>query len=446
MIHTCENAIPVEWAIIAGGKGTRIPEWSQKKPKALLPVGEKTILETQFELLIQNGIRKFHLLLGHFSELIIDYVRDLNFCKCIEINFVVETDPLGTGGALVNFIQDTTKHLGVSHGDLFINTDIRAFVTDIIAQECDWGQIIHPSNHVFDSDIVILDSRNRISAFKVKPHNPTEYFRNRTNAGVYLFKANALNAIRSLVLAPGVALDLDREVLPELLSAGLSGIGYDDFGVCLDIGTPERISKLNQVSSFPFFGKSIRPTVFLDRDGVINEDSGWISSTDDFYLLPGVAISIARLNEFGVRVIVVTNQPVVARGELSVEGLNLLHNFMESKLAVDGAFVDDIFSCIHHPEKGFPGEISSLKCNCECRKPKTGLFRLAMQKYPIDLSSAFMVGDSWRDSKAAETLGIPFFPVGAYTPYGNPSEKVDECIYSSLEEVTDEILSTLKSN
>ena len=446
MIHSCENTMPVEWAIIAGGKGTRVPEWSQKNPKALLSVGEKTILENQIEVLIFAGVRKFHLLLGHFSELIIDYVQNLNFCECIEINYEIEANPLGTGGALVRFIQDSTKVLGVSHGDLYINTDIHEFVGSVMNRDCDWGQIVHPSNHVFDSDVVILDSENRILDFRIKPHSQTEYFRNRTNAGVYLFKPKALKAIQNQALIPGECLDLDRELLPNLLSVGLSGIGYDDLGVCLDVGTPERISKFNRLSRSRYFGASIRPTVFLDRDGVINVDSGWISSMDDFCIFPGVASSIARLNELGVRVIVITNQPVVARGELSVEGLNSLHNFMESTLAKDGAYVDDIFSCIHHTDSGFPGEISSLKFDCECRKPKTGLFQIAMKKYNIDLSMTFLVGDSWRDSKAAQSLGIRFFPVGTYTPLNHPDEMGVEFVYPNMGIAVDEILKLLKLN
>jgi len=441
--HNCENTVPVEWAIIAGGKGTRVPEWSQSKPKALLSVGDKTILENQIEVLILSGVRKFHLLLGHFSELIIDYVEGLNFCDCVEINYVVEANPLGTGGALAKFIQDATKVLGVSHGDLFIKTDIYDFVNYVITRDCDWGQIIHPSNHVFDSDVVILDSGNRILDFRIKPHSESDYFRNRTNAGVYLFKPMALKAIQNQALSPGESLDLDRQLLPDLLSAGLSGIGYDDLGVCLDVGTPERILKFNRISSSPYFGAPIRPTVFLDRDGVINVDSGWISSTDDLCIFPEVASSIARLNEFGVRVIVITNQPVVARGELSVEGLNSLHNFMESKLAKKGAYVDDIFSCIHHTDSGYPGEITSLKFDCECRKPKTGLFQIAIEKYHIDLSLTFMVGDSWRDSKAAQSLGILFFPVGDYISLGDQDEEEDNFVYPSLGDAVDEILSIL---
>jgi len=107
---------------------------------------------------------------------------------------------------------------------------------------------------------------------------------------------------------------------------------------------------------------------------------------------------------------VITNQPVVARGELSVEGLNSLHNFMESKLAKKGAYVDDIFSCIHHTDSGYPGEITSLKFDCECRKPKTGMLDKASKRIQISPLSIFY-GDSDCDEECANNFGLFFFRI-----------------------------------
>ena len=121
--------------------------------------------------------------------------------------------------------------------------------------------------------------------------------------------------------------------------------------------------------------------------------------------MPGVTEAVRKINESGYLAIVVTNQPVIARGEVSYDELHMIHNKMETLLGNEGAYVDAIYYCPHHPHKGYDGEVAKLKIDCECRKPKPGMLMQAAKDYNIDLSKSWMVGDSENDIKAGEAAG-----------------------------------------
>ncbi|MFC2143091.1 D-glycero-beta-D-manno-heptose 1,7-bisphosphate 7-phosphatase [Candidatus Aenigmatarchaeota archaeon] len=145
--------------------------------------------------------------------------------------------------------------------------------------------------------------------------------------------------------------------------------------------------------------------VFLDRDGVINEDRGFINTIDDIILYENSGKAIKMLNDSGFLVIIITNQPVIARGEITEKGLNEIHEKMKNMLAKDGAKIDKIYYCPHHPDKGFPGERPEYKIECNCRKPKTGMVEQAVKDFDIDVASSFFVGDKTTDIKAGKDAG-----------------------------------------
>lgn len=133
--------------------------------------------------------------------------------------------------------------------------------------------------------------------------------------------------------------------------------------------------------------------MFLDRDGTINRYVGFLRDIDDFELIDGVAEAIRQINTLGWLAVVVTNQPVIARGEVSPEELDQIHCKMETLLGQQGAYLDAIYYCPHHPDKGYPGERPELKIECTCRKPKPGMLLQAAQDLNIDLTQSWMVGD-----------------------------------------------------
>ena len=132
---------------------------------------------------------------------------------------------------------------------------------------------------------------------------------------------------------------------------------------------------------------------------------GFLKNIDEFELINGVEKAIKKINESGYLAIVVTNQPVIARGEVTFAQLEEIHNKLETELGLKGAYLDAIYYCPHHPHKGYDGEVPELKIDCNCRKPKPGMLLSAAKDFNIDLNCSFMIGDSENDIKAGTAAG-----------------------------------------
>lgn len=156
----------------------------------------------------------------------------------------------------------------------------------------------------------------------------------------------------------------------------------------------------------------LRPAVFLDRDGTINEQMGYINHISRFQMLPGAAEAIRSLNEAGIPVVVVTNQSGLARGYFPAELLVAVHEKMIKVLAEHGAHVDGIYVCPHHPE----AKKEEYRLACTCRKPKPGLILQAAAELGLDPGRSFVVGDRWSDLKTA--MACDATPVLVLTGYG----------------------------
>ena len=203
-------------------------------------------------------------------------------------------------------------------------------------------------------------------------------------------------------------IDLDRDVLKPNIPTGKI-YAYDTPEYIKDMGTPDRYYEVEKdIQTGKVKARNLsrkQKAVFLDRDGTLNKYVGFLRSADEFELLPGAAEAVKMINKSGYLAIVVTNQPVIARGECSWEELQKIHDKMETELGKEGAFLDGIYVCPHHKDKGFEGERPEYKFDCDCRKPKAGLFLQAAKDFNIDLSQSFMIGDSDRDVEAGENAG-----------------------------------------
>ena len=136
--------------------------------------------------------------------------------------------------------------------------------------------------------------------------------------------------------------------------------------------------------------KRFQATVFLDRDGTLNHDTGYVKTPEELVLFPDTVASVKQCNGAGLRVLIVTNQSGLARGYFSQKDLDMIHQSLREQLEVGGAWIDDILVCPHHPDDG-----------CWCRKPNPGLIDQAVVRYPIDLKKSYMVGDKYIDLELA---------------------------------------------
>lgn len=393
--------------IMAGGKGSRIASINSKIPKTMMPIDGKPILEYQIETLKKQGIKDYILVVGYLHEVIEKYFENGDRFG-VSISYIVEDTPLGTAGALYNLQNLLNKTFLLINGDIIFDVDLERMKK--VHESCHGIATIftHPNSHPYDSGVVVLDKHGKVIEWLNKEEK-RGWYQNRVNAGIHMFSPRIFKWLRErgMLLQPQ-KLDLDRDIFIQMIREG-ELFAYNSPEYVKDMGTPERYKKvMEDVQHGKVTKKNLKymqRAVFLDRDGTINKHVGFLNDIKKFELLEGAAQAIRKINEMGYLVIVVTNQPVIARGEICIEELEKIHRKMETLLGEEGAYVDAIYYCPHHPDQGFSGERLEYKKNCECRKPKPGMILQASERYNIDLTNSWMVGDSDIDMQAGAAAG-----------------------------------------
>ena len=392
--------------IMAGGKGSRLRSITNDEiPKPMVSVDGKPLLEHQVERLKEYGIKKIVMIVGHLGEKIMEHFKDGKDFG-VDIDYIVEKEPLGTAGAFY-YLKDKTdaKDFLLIFGDVFFDIDFDRMECFHFKNAALTTLFAHPNGHPYDSDLIRTDESSKVIGFDSK-HNVRDYwYDNMVNAGMYIINRELLELVKE-----PVKIDFEKDILANQVKQGANIYAYHSPEYVKDVGTVDRINAtVEELRSGLIVSKNLKNkqrAVFLDRDGTMNISKGFISKAEDLELIPGTIEAVKAINKSGALAIVITNQPVIARGECSFEELHNIHNKLKTLLGEKGAFVDDIFYCPHHPDKGFEGEVPELKFDCECRKPKTGMIEEAVDKYNIDLSRSYMVGDSTMDLETARNAGV----------------------------------------
>lgn len=388
----------MQLVIIAGGKGTRLG--LKDIPKPMVKIGDKPLLEHQIDLAKRYGVDEVFILSGHLANVIEEYFGDGSRFG-VKIHHVVEPYPLGTAGSLKLLEGKLDDRFLVFYGDVVMDFDIASFIEFDKQYDSIGTTIIHPNDHPYDSDLLEINKNNKVTKVLPKPHQDGEYYQNLVNAAVYIFSPKIFEYIEE-----GVSQDFGKHILSKVVQAGETLIGYKTPEYIKDMGTADRfeavkndfltgkVARLNKQNK--------RPCIFLDRDGVINKDMDSKPLCKDFELLDGVAEAIKSINKSDYLSVVVTNQPMIAKGFVTFEEVENTHKKMETLLGERHAYLNGIYYCPHHPEKGFDGEVEELKIDCECRKPKAGMLFKATKDLNIDLENSWMIGDSQRDIDAGK--------------------------------------------
>lgn len=388
--------------IIAGGRGTRIAKIFPDIPKPMIPIGSKPVLEHEIKRLKEYGIDEIIITVCYKANVIKEYFGDGEKLG-VSITYFEEKEPLGNAGALFRLKDHLTEDFLLLNADSIFNMDLNGLIDFHQKSGALATVAVHPNSHPFDSGLIFLADDGRVIKWLSKEDPRPKYYKNIVNAGIHILSPKLLEAEIS-----GAQIDLDRDILRPLANSGKL-YAYQTPEYIKDMGTPERLNEVIEDFECGLIEqKSLarkQKAVFLDRDGTINKYVGFLTYAEQFELLPKVADAIKILRRLGYLVIVITNQPVIARGETSLEELENIHKKMETLLGKEGAFIDDIFYCPHHPDKGFEGEVERYKINCDCRKPKPGLILKAAKKYNIDLAKSWMVGDSESDVQAGRNAG-----------------------------------------
>ncbi len=392
--------------ILAGGKGTRLAsKLGKATPKPMAPVGGRPLLEHQLELARQYGFHDVRLLTSHRSEVIEDHFGD-GARFGVSVRYHVDGEPRGTAGAVLAALPELAERFALLYGDTIMDVDLDRFWRRHSEVRADASLFVHPNDHPHDSDLVEVDEAGWIRAFHSHPHPEGRYFRNLVNAALYILDRRALEPWASSL----EKLDFAQDLFPLMLEEGKRLYGYHSREYIKDMGTPERLARVETDRASGLVERrafrNACPAVFLDRDGTLNVEVDRVRSVDQLEIMPGVGEAVRRINRSGLLAVVVTNQAVVARGDCDEEELRRIHDKLETLLGRDGAYLDAIYHCPHHPDGGFPGERAELKIDCDCRKPGGGLIRRAVSDLHVDLGDSWMVGDTTTDLQTARNMGI----------------------------------------
>lgn len=412
--------------INAGGIGSRISAFAPDIPKPMIKINNKPILEHQIDCLKEQGFKDFIIITGYLKEKIENYFSDGKDFG-VNISYFKETEPLGTSGALIELKDILKDDFLFIFGDIIFDIDFKRFISFHTDKKADITIFTHPNNHPYDSTLLKVDSTSRITNVLPKEIKKN-YYKNLVSSSLHIISPNVLESFET-----GKKLDFDRDILTKAVESN-NAYAYISPEYVKDAGTEDRLLEVEKdIISGKVKAKNLKnkqKAIFIDRDGTINKFKGQICSSSEIELIDGIIDAIKMINKSNYLAIVITNQPVIAKGFCTEEELNNIHSKIETLLGNEGAFLDGIYYCPHHPETGFDGEIKELKIKCNCRKPAPGLILKAAEDFNIDPASSYMVGDAEIDIEAGIAAGCQSILLSEKSPAGDINVSVFNNLYS----------------
>ena len=430
--------------IMAGGRGTRLATITKDIPKPMVPIEGKPLLQYQIENLKENGIDKIVLVVGHLGGVIREYFGDGSSFG-VQISYYAEEFPLGTAGALSKIKDQLEESFFLVFGDLFVNINYSKFFEFHKDHRALVTLFAHPNSHPYDSDIVVTNNDDRVIGWSYKKDTRLDDYNNLVNAGIYVMQKAVVCEIEKTQTQKGTGMvDLEKEIIVPLIKT-TSIYAYHSTEYVKDIGTPDRLQK---VTNDLLRGvcehrnsKHKQKCIFLDRDGTINQYVGFLRNVEQMKLEPNAAEAIRLINESEYLAIVITNQPVIARGECTIGELEKIHKRLYTLLGKEGAYLDGLYFCPHHPDKGYIGEIPEFKIDCECRKPRIGMLKKAEVDFNIDLTRSWFIGDTTVDVQTGLNAGMHTAILSSGDPQKNKFNAKAEIVAKDLLDAVKIILS-----
>ncbi len=407
-------------AILVGGKGTRISRLLNDKSKPEIEIFKnKKIIDYQINNLL-NLKKKIFFLSNSKNYSFKNYINQ-KYKDKITYKIIEEKKVLGTSGCLKQLERYSFNSFLIIDGDLIFNIDFKRLIKFHIQKNSDCTLLVHPNNHPYDSDSVDIDDSSKVTKFFSK----TKLKKNKNNlclSGIKIIKKISLKLVKN-----NFNQDFSKDYLPKLVRAKKRIYAYNSREYVKDVGTYDRIIQAKEdIKSLKYKKGSLNkkiPVIFLDKDGVINEQIDNKHYQNPKKILPDVFKAIKKINDSGFLCVVITNQPAVAKGFVKESKLRKDLNELNFLLGKNRAYLDRIYYCPHHPMKGYKKEISKLKINCNCRKPKNGLFLKAIKDLNIDVKKSYMIGDTFSDYLAAEKTKLKYIHVGKKRDYLNKNRK-----------------------
>jgi D,D-heptose 1,7-bisphosphate phosphatase len=377
-------------AILCGGLGTRLGPLTANTPKPLLRVGGLPFLDVLLFELGRQGVRKILLLAGFAADQIIAYAASTPMKERfgLEIGVSVEPERAGTGGALWHARAQLDPTFFMLNGDSWLDINLLELARLMNADPPVTGSIA--VRHLADTSrygvVVVNDGRAKEFVSRPTQAGGSGF----VSGGVYAWRSHIVDELQSLC-------SLEEDALPRLAAGGkLRAMPSENYFI--DIGVPDSFERAQH--EVPQQRK--RAAVFLDRDGVLNHDDGYVSKHEAFRWIDGAQAAVKAFNDSGTFVFLVTNQAGVARGFYTERDIEVLHAAIDEELARAGAHIDDLRYCPFHED----GVVPDYRRASDWRKPAPGMILDLLDKWPIDREASFLIGDKESDREAATAAGI----------------------------------------
>ncbi|GMO37733.1 MAG: HAD-IIIA family hydrolase [Termitinemataceae bacterium] len=391
--------------IMAGGKGTRLSSITDGViPKSMVSINGIPILEYQIRLLIRYRIEEVIIITGFLHTVIENYFGNGDKFG-LPITYIIEDTPKGTGGRLPLLEKYINDDFIVLFGDLVCDFSIQRMLEAHIKKNALITLFAHPNAHPFDSDLLVIDEGHKVTGYYSKHETRQKWHKNLVNAGIYIINPRIFS-----LLPKKEVMDLEKDIIFPFCNQGNEIVAYISTEYVKDIGTPDRLQAAEHDMNTGIIQKknldNPQKCIFLDRDGTLNKLNGLIYDPEQLELEETAANAIKEINNSDYLAIVITNQPVVARGLCSENTVAMIHNKLETLLGAQGAYLDGIYYCPHHPDTGYEGENVKYKIACHCRKPDIGLIEDCVRHFNISLKHSFFIGDSTGDIQTGKNAGL----------------------------------------
>ena len=404
-------------AVIAiGGKGTRLKTITGNIPKPLFPIYKISPLRRICLELKKYGITEINLTLGYGSEMFDKEIKDINYKLNLKINTFIENIPLGECGALWKIKNKLKKEVIFINGDVVFSIDLNKFMYFHKRLDSKFTLLTHTSTHPEDSDLIFAPNGTLIKKLYLKSNeNNQESDAYLGNAGIALFNSDLL----SLVHPPqtGGNSSLLNHLAYKALSKNILIYSYNTSEYIKDMGTEKRFRQVEKDLEFGVVeSKCYRnnpKALFLDRDNTLIKcrQNDYIIDASNLEFMDSEIKKISFIAKEYDIVCLVTNQPQIAMGILTINELDLINSKIIKHCLSYNLKIDTVSFCPHHPHSGFKDEIEILKSDCFCRKPNPGMLLELSFSRNINLSSSLFIGDSLNDEQAALNAGCSFINV-----------------------------------
>lgn len=385
------RATVTQCAVLVGGLGTRLGSLTAHTPKPMLPCGDRPFLGWLLREFVRFGVTDFLLLTGHLSAVVEQAAATIQSMLPRSATVSLSEEPIraGTGGAVYHARDRLDRRFLLCNGDSLFDGNLARLLAAAVSDGDDvtGRMMLRRLDDASRYGVVALEG-DRVTDFLERPPPNTA---GTINAGVYLFN-------RGLIDALSPACSLEAEVMPRLARAGALR-GTVSEGYFRDIGVPEDFDRSQ--TEIPRVLR--RRALFLDRDGVINIDHGYVGSRDRFDWVDGAREAIVHATRAGWHVFIVTNQSGVARGKYDELAVRDLLGWIGDEVRVMGGTVDDVRYCPFHPDASVP----AYRALSDWRKPAPGMLLDLIRAWELDPARCLMIGDQDTDLRAAAAAGVP---------------------------------------